>query len=281
MNIIIPIGGVGQRFKDEGYDMPKPLINVLGKPMIYKVIDNLKIKNTDRIYIIYHNHLKEFNFETLIKFWFPNKNISFIPLDHLTRGASETVLRGLETFTFEELQENTLILDCDTFYNEDIISKYKSSDNKNVVFYFNDTTPTPIFSYITLKDNIVVDIKEKVKISNNANTGAYGFENGQVLKKYCSEVLNLGNELYISHVYNKMIIDGNTIQGNEIKDFIPQYVSPKRWKEGKYSEERQLPLFYKPKTLAGNITEGVSRFITGFYTPNKFLKGGIQVGRDR
>ena len=28
MNIIIPIGGIGQRFKEEGYDMPKPLINV-------------------------------------------------------------------------------------------------------------------------------------------------------------------------------------------------------------------------------------------------------------
>ena len=62
------------------------------------------------------------------------------------------------------------------------------------------------------------------------------------------------------------------------KDFIPQYVSPTRWKEQKYSEERQLPLFYKPKTLAGNITEGVSRFITGFYTPNKFLKGAGLVG---
>lgn len=57
------------------------------------------------------------------------------------------------------------------------------------------------------------------------------------------------------------------------KDFIPQYVSPKRWKEQKYSEQRQLPLFYKPKTLGGNITEGVSRFITGFYTPSKILKG--------
>jgi hypothetical protein len=62
------------------------------------------------------------------------------------------------------------------------------------------------------------------------------------------------------------------------KDFIPQYVSPKRWKEQRYSEERQLPLFYKPKTLAGNITEGVSRFVTGFYTPNKFLKGAGLVG---
>ena len=62
------------------------------------------------------------------------------------------------------------------------------------------------------------------------------------------------------------------------KDFIPQYVSPKRWKEQRYSEERQLPLFYKPKTLAGNVTEGVSRFITGFYLPNKFLKGAGLVG---
>jgi NDP-sugar pyrophosphorylase family protein len=37
MNIIIPIGGIGQRFKDEGYLLPKPLINVLGKPMIYRL----------------------------------------------------------------------------------------------------------------------------------------------------------------------------------------------------------------------------------------------------
>jgi len=219
MNIVIPIGGIGQRFKDEGYDMPKPLINVLGKPMIYKVIDNLKTENTDKIHIVYHNHLKEFNFENLIKFWFPNKNISFVALDYLTKGASETVLKGLETFTTEELQENVLILDCDTFYNEDIVNKYKSCDNKNVVFYSNDTTPEPIFSYITLKDNIVTDIKEKNKISDNANTGAYGFENGEILKKYCSSVLNLDKEPYISYIYNQMIVDGNIIQGSKIKDF--------------------------------------------------------------
>jgi NDP-sugar pyrophosphorylase family protein len=109
MNIIIPIGGIGQRFKDEGYDTPKPLVSVLGKPMIYKVIDNLKIENTDKIHIVYHNHLKGFNFETLVKFWFPNKNISFISLDYLTKGASETVLKGLETFTPDELKENVLI----------------------------------------------------------------------------------------------------------------------------------------------------------------------------
>jgi len=219
MNIIIPIGGIGQRFKDEGYDMPKPLINVLGEPMIYKVINNLKIEDTDKIYIIYHNHLKEFNFETLIKFWFPDKNIFFVSLDYMTKGTSETVLKGLETFTSKELLENILILDCDTFYDEDIISKYKSSFNKNVIFYFSDTSLDPIFSYITLEDDIVTNIKEKTKISDKANTGAYGFKDGKTLKKYCNDVLNLNKELYISYVYDKMLLDKFEIKGIKINNF--------------------------------------------------------------
>ena len=85
MNIIIPIGGIGQRFKDEGYDLPKPLISALGKPMIYHVIGSLYLEPTDTIHIVYHNHLKEFNFETLIKFYFPKINIKFISLDYLMK----------------------------------------------------------------------------------------------------------------------------------------------------------------------------------------------------
>ena len=57
------------------------------------------------------------------------------------------------------------------------------------------------------------------------------------------------------------------------KDFIPKYVSPSKWKSEEYSKKRQLPVFHKPKTLAGNMTEGVSRFLTGFAGPAKFLKG--------
>ena len=39
MQIIIPMSGVGQRFIRKGYQMPKPLINVEGKPIIHHVID--------------------------------------------------------------------------------------------------------------------------------------------------------------------------------------------------------------------------------------------------
>lgn len=219
MNIIIPIGGVGQRFKDEGYDLPKPLISVLGKPMIYHVINSLSLENTDTIYIVYHNHLKEFNFETLIKFYFPKINIKFVSLDYLTKGAAETVLRGLETFTEDKLNDNVLLLDCDTFYSDDIIGKYKSQPNKNTIFYFNSTDPKPIYSYITLEDNKVTDIKEKIKISDNANTGAYGFESGAELKQYCNKVLGLDKEVYISCVYEEMLKDSKVISGTKIANF--------------------------------------------------------------
>jgi capsule biosynthesis phosphatase len=220
MNIIIPIGGIGQRFKDEGYLFPKPLINVLGKPMIYRVIDNLNLSKDDNVYIIYNNQLKEYNFEDLLKFYFPKKNIYFISLDFLTKGSAETVLTGLNELPVKELNKEFLIMDCDTFYNEDIIGLYKQSLNKNLIYYFKDENPNPIFSYIKVNNKEqVIDIKEKEKISHNANTGTYGFESGHLLKQYCERILNLKSELYISYVYKEMLNDGVKIYSQLLKSF--------------------------------------------------------------
>ena len=67
------------------------------------------------------------------------------------------------------------------------------------------------------------------------------------------------------------------------KDFIPTFVPPSKWKTEEYSKKRQLPTFHKPETLAGNMTEGISRFLTGYAGPAKFLKsaglGGTAIRR--
>ena len=54
MIIVIPLGGVGKRFSDLGYKDPKPLIKVLGKEIIFWVVDNLKLKKKDKLYIVYN-----------------------------------------------------------------------------------------------------------------------------------------------------------------------------------------------------------------------------------
>lgn len=219
MNIVIPIGGIGQRFKEDGYVTPKPLINVLGEPMICRLIEGLNTESNDIVHIIYSPDLNSYNFEDLIKFKFPKLNFNFICLEGITRGASETILFGLNQMT-SELEESFIILDCDTFYSDDILEKYRNCKNKNTIFYFNDTQDLPLFSYIKIdENNRVTEIKEKIKISDNANTGAYGFKSGIQLKEYCEKISTLNTELYTSFVYESMLKDGIEISSERIENF--------------------------------------------------------------
>ena len=54
INILIPMAGNGQRFLDAGYDLPKFLINIFGKPMIENVVNSLGIDG-NYIYIVHQN----------------------------------------------------------------------------------------------------------------------------------------------------------------------------------------------------------------------------------
>ena len=223
INVIIPIGGVGKRFSDEGYIYPKPLINVLGKPMIARVLRNLDQKYVNKVIIVYNPYLSNFNFEEILKFQFRDVNFQFIRLKGKTKGAVHTISFGLEQLTNEDLDRGFLVMDCDTFYNENILEQFSNKENKNCIFYFKDEIPSPIFSYIKLNNcNEVIDIEEKVKISDNANTGAYGFKTGHVLKIYCDKLINnpSSQETYISLLYGLMLKDGIKITSSLVKNFV-------------------------------------------------------------
>jgi capsule biosynthesis phosphatase len=223
VNIIIPLGGIGERFKKEGYSLPKPLVRVNGTCLLNLVLQKLKTSQEDTIFIIYNKVLDDYQFSNIIKFHNKNLNIKFIEIDFKTRGAAETILCGLNTFTEEQLNDLTLSIDCDTYYDDDIITACKKI-NDNLIFYFTDTDTKPIYSYIEFdQSNRVYGIKEKIKISDNANVGAYCFKNGTTLKKYC-EILtdtNLSDkkEYYVSNIYATMLTDGHQVKAEKIENF--------------------------------------------------------------
>lgn len=223
MNIILPIGGIGQRFQLEGYMRPKPLINILGRPMIFHVLDNLHITPSDTVYIVYNGDLDKFNFTDEIKHH--NSNIKLIKIDHRTRGAAETVMVGLKCMDDSELSKKTITIDCDTFYVYDVVNKFRTQTD-NSIFCFVDTLKDPIYSYVNFTDSpIITDIKEKEKISNYANTGCYCFASGKLLLNYCERIVtdfNSGEhdqkELYMSGVIKRMINDNHIFRANIISD---------------------------------------------------------------
>ena len=214
MNIIIPIGGIGSRFSEDNYIFPKPLINIDGYPMLFWVIDNLNIKGDDTIFIAINEEIQtNFGLEHRLKTEYPFLNIKLVNILYKTRGALETLLIVLQTMTDEEIKRKTISLDCDTIYFENILSMFdKQTDYSGVTFYFDATGLPTIFSYIDINDsNIVTNIKEKELVSDktyNANTGAYGFKNGELLKEVCIKLLEQSEtfkEYYTSYALKYLL----------------------------------------------------------------------------
>jgi len=205
MYLLIPLGGLGIRFKNIGYNRPKPLIKVFGKEIIFWLLDNLNLKGIKEIIIPYNKELKKYNFEDLIQKKFTQYKFKFMCLEKDTDGAVETINTVLNNFEFENLP--ILLLDGDNFYTIDIISLW---NKQNKIITFEDYSNEPIYSYIqTNESNKVTNIIEKNKISNLACTGAYGFSSLFELKDYCKKILDnnirIKNEYYTSLVISEML----------------------------------------------------------------------------
>jgi len=211
MNIIIPLGGKGERFAKEGYLQPKPLIQILNKEMIFYVLDNLKFTNDDKIFIIYFSELDKYNFTNILGKKYPE--ITFIPVSYQTAGAVETLYVGLAKIIEFSTNKKCVLLDCDTFYTQDILSIVRNNPN-NLVFYTKKYNEPPIYSYIlTNSENRILEIKEKVKISSNANTGCYVFNDADQLLHYCKYILDnkitFNGEPYTSCVIGQILKSHN------------------------------------------------------------------------
>ena len=217
MIIIIPIGGVGRRFKDNGYTKPKALIHIFDKPILFYLIDNLNLDNIEYIYIPYNKEYKLYNFEELLIKKYPHIYFKFSCLQNNTRGAAETINIALNNL-IEDDNKPILCLDCDSFYLCDIVSKWNGD---NCIFTFKDVNKKAIYSYIECDNkNNIINIKEKEKISDFACSGGYGFDSIQTLKKYTTKIIEKNimqkNEFYTSGVIKEMIKDRYKFQKKEI-----------------------------------------------------------------
>ena len=145
MIILIPLGGMGQRFKDNGYKAPKALINIFGIPIIYHLLSNLNIEDIDMIYIAYGKEYTNYRLSDRLIKNYPDINFNFLELENQTGGAAETINISLKNLKSSQLQKPVLCLDCDNFYTTDIISLWNKS---NTVFTFEDNSDSNIYSYV-------------------------------------------------------------------------------------------------------------------------------------
>ncbi|KAF4509345.1 hypothetical protein G6O67_003523 [Ophiocordyceps sinensis] len=230
LNVIIPIGGVGSRFAKHGYRYPKPLINIVGRPMLLWLLESLSLQAGDTVWIAINEDVDdEFHVGQLVRKSLAGIDLRVLRLRNQTKGASETLYIVSQSMAEEHLRRKTISLDCDTIYWVDVLGQVRhASPGHGACFYFHDDGDEPVFSYIKThwRDGLefIHEIREKKAISNKANSGAYLFPSAQELKSRAAEVLDMGHgngqevgEYYISKLVAHMMEVGVPFTGIAIR----------------------------------------------------------------
>lgn len=213
INIVIPMAGLGSRFANVGYEKPKPFIDVDGKPMIVRVLDNLSYPDANYILIARKEHLeKEKELVVQIE---KEYNAKFIGIDKLTEGTVCTVLYARK-YINNELP--LLIANSDQIVNisiPDFINDCFDRDLDGSILTFKDIELNPKWSFAKLNDDLVIEVKEKEAISEFATVGIYLFNKGAQFVDSAIDMIiendRVNNEFYTCPVYNYLIKDGARI----------------------------------------------------------------------
>jgi dTDP-glucose pyrophosphorylase len=209
-NVLIPMAGLGSRFSEKGYELPKPLIDVAGKPMIERVVNSLNIDG-NYIFIVQKSHVEAYGLEKILNKIKPGCKI--VAIDGLTDGAARTTLAARQ-FIDNDLPLIIANSDQIVLWDSSIfVSMSSDSSSSGAIALFNADHPK--WSYAKLDEGRVSEVAEKVVISNNASVGIYGWKNGSDYVRYAQQMIDkdirTNNEFYICPVYNEAIGDGHRI----------------------------------------------------------------------
>jgi len=208
LNVVIPMAGEGSRFVKAGYATPKPFIDVGGKSMIARVIDNLNYPNARYIIIAREEHLKKE--QKLVRELKESYNVNFVTIDKLTEGTACTVLYARK---YINNNDPLLIANSDQIveiqisnFIDDCLSKKLDGSILTFIDKFKD--PKWSFAKIDNSGN-VIEVKEKVVISDYATVGIYFYTRGKDFVDSAIDMIiandRVNNEFYTCPTYNYAI----------------------------------------------------------------------------
>lgn len=230
MQIVIPMSGVGQRFINAGYEVPKPLIEIDGKPIIEHVV-NMFPGETNIIFICNDVHLRETNMKEILKKIAPTSKI--IEVAREKKGPVYAVSQIYDLISDdEEVIVNYCDFGCYWDY-EDFLKHTRNRNADGAVPAYKGFHPhmlgTTNYAFMRDENQWMLQIKEKEPFTNNrmqeyASSGTYYFKKGSYVKKYFQQLMdrniNLNGEYYVSLVYNLMKEDNLKISIYEIQHML-------------------------------------------------------------
>jgi NDP-sugar pyrophosphorylase family protein len=172
------MAGAGSRFSNAGYSKPKPFIDVAGKPMIVRVLENLAYPNARFFLIARKEHIEAE--AALTKQIERDFKATFIPIGNLTEGTACTVLFARKYINNDQ---PLLIANSDQIIDMDIGGFINDCFKRNLdgsILTFIDEKRDPKWSFARIgPSSLVEEVQEKKAISEFATVGIYLYARGR------------------------------------------------------------------------------------------------------
>lgn len=219
IKLIMPMAGEGNRFKEQGYDIPKPLIPVRGIPMFQYAEKQIGIDFDERIFIVRKDH----NIAETIKALYDNATV--IELDTLTEGTACTLLKARHLFTDGD---SVFVSNCDqsvSWNSKEVNDIIKHSNIDGLIATFINEERNPKWSFAkTNNDDFyfskVIEVAEKNPISDKATVGYYYWRDaGQMFRNIDQMIENndrVNGEFYTCPVFNYTIKEGANVRAFDV-----------------------------------------------------------------
>jgi NDP-sugar pyrophosphorylase family protein len=219
LTIVIPMAGAGSRFSKAGFVKPKPFIDVAGKTMIERVMNNLRYPGARYVLLVQRAHLEQER--AIVGELERQYSVIFVPVDGLTEGAACTVLQANKELIGDS---PLLVANCDQIINFALVDFIKDAKDRNLdgsILVFKDSQRSLKWSFARLDEqNLVVETREKVAISDLATAGVYFFRRSGAFVSWAIDMISrnvrVNGEFYVCPIYNYGIQRGARIGVFEI-----------------------------------------------------------------
>lgn len=221
MKIIIPMAGWGARLRPHTLTTPKPMLPIVGKPIVQRLVEDL-VKSTDRkiediIFVIREDFGKIIP-EQLLTIAKSVGSKGHIRYQDVPLGTAHAILCAGDF-----LEGNVIIAFADTLFRAD----YKIDANKDGIIWVQKVDNPSAFGVVKLNaDGIITDFVEKPKdkISDLAIIGIYYFKDGAYLRNEMQYLIDNDikqkGEYWLTDAMENMKKKGAKFYKGEVKEWL-------------------------------------------------------------
>lgn len=204
LNTIVLMAGRGTRVADIDPNLPKPLLPILGRPLIEWVVRNVKSKQLLQkfIFICLEEHVRKFGLQAI----FESLGIDFeiVIAPSVTEGAACSALLASAALVDGDL----VIMNSDQFVYFDYKAFVDDSRRRDLDGSLVTMKATGSkWSFVRLNElEKVVEVREKKEISNEATVGFHYFKSWTLFESSLARMMEAkdmyNGEFYLAPVYN-------------------------------------------------------------------------------